>query len=357
MFEIPTGVVADVVSRRLSIILGFGLIGCGFALESWFPTFGVVLAAQVVWGIGFTFTSGAVQAWIVDEVGRPEGALFLRRAQLGNLGALLGIACAVGLGSIALWLPLFVAGCGMGALSLVLLAVMPETGFRPLPREQRGSFAAMLHTLGEGGRAVRRRPELGFVLAAAFLIGVSSEPLDRLWELHFLDQVGLPLIGAVTPVVWFGVLNAASLLLTIGAAGWMRRHVQIDDEAVAIRVLRLVNGLLVVAVCGFALAGSFALAVAAFLGMGVLRRVAGPVESTWLNQRIPSEVRATVLSASTQCDSFGQFLGGPALGALARGFGLQTAFLTTAALLLPLQGLYARAGRRQQPARTEAPPS
>jgi len=59
LFEVPTGIVADLYSRRLSIIIGFLLIGAGFILEGSVPTFAAVLATQVLWGIGYTFTSGA----------------------------------------------------------------------------------------------------------------------------------------------------------------------------------------------------------------------------------------------------------------------------------------------------------
>ena len=55
LFEIPTGVFADVYSRRLSTILGVVLIGLGFFIEGLFPVFSVVLLAQIVWGIGWTF--------------------------------------------------------------------------------------------------------------------------------------------------------------------------------------------------------------------------------------------------------------------------------------------------------------
>jgi len=66
LFEVPTGVVADVFSRRLSIIIGVFLIGLGFIVEGSFPYFWTVLLCQVVWGIGYTFTSGATAAWIAD---------------------------------------------------------------------------------------------------------------------------------------------------------------------------------------------------------------------------------------------------------------------------------------------------
>ena len=69
LFEVPTGIVADLWSRRVSVIIGFVLIGAGFAFEGVVATFAAAIVGNVVWGIGYTFTSGALQAWITDEVG------------------------------------------------------------------------------------------------------------------------------------------------------------------------------------------------------------------------------------------------------------------------------------------------
>jgi len=105
LFEVPTGVVADSISRRTSVLWGFGLMGAGFLLYA-VPSFGVVLAGQVVWGLGSTFISGANVAWLVDEIGEDAARpLFLRAAQLGQTAAFAGIVAGVALGSVALGLP------------------------------------------------------------------------------------------------------------------------------------------------------------------------------------------------------------------------------------------------------------
>ena len=84
LFEVPTGVVADVYSRRLSVIIGVFIIGVGMAMQA-LPTFGLLLLAQVVWGIGYTFTSGATDAWLVDEVGdQNAGEVFLRASSTSS---------------------------------------------------------------------------------------------------------------------------------------------------------------------------------------------------------------------------------------------------------------------------------
>ena len=95
LFEVPTGIVADVYSRRLSIIIGYVLMGLGFFVEGFFPAFLPILLAQVIWGLGYTFTSGATQAWITDEVGEEAAnKLFLRGTQVGLFASLLGMGAS-----------------------------------------------------------------------------------------------------------------------------------------------------------------------------------------------------------------------------------------------------------------------
>src|SRR5512135_848823 len=84
VFEVPTGIVADVYSRRLSIIIGYLLMGVGFLVEGFFPAFLPILLAQIIWGLGYTFTSGATQAWISDEIGEESAnKLFIRANRVG----------------------------------------------------------------------------------------------------------------------------------------------------------------------------------------------------------------------------------------------------------------------------------
>ncbi|MCA9895416.1 MAG: MFS transporter, partial [Anaerolineae bacterium] len=78
LFEVPTGVVADVYSRRLSVIVGMALMGLSFFVFV-VPSFLVILLSQVILGIGWTFISGAISAWLVDEIGEETaGQAFIR---------------------------------------------------------------------------------------------------------------------------------------------------------------------------------------------------------------------------------------------------------------------------------------
>src|SRR5512143_1067959 len=138
VFEVPTGVVADTYSRRLSIIIGYLLMGAGLLVEGLFPAFLPILLAQVIWGLGYTFTSGATQAWITDEIGEePANRLFLRAARLGLFASLLGMAAAALVGVRNVALPIQVGAILVALIGVVLIFIMPETRFRPMPVEDR----------------------------------------------------------------------------------------------------------------------------------------------------------------------------------------------------------------------------
>jgi MFS transporter, DHA3 family, tetracycline resistance protein len=121
LFEVPTGIVADLYSRRASVIISQLVMGVGFVLTGAFAEVGVVLAASALIGFGWTFRSGAEDAWLADEVGPERMACsFQRGAQVERAASLAGIALAVALGVVDLSLPLVAAGVLLLGLAVVL---------------------------------------------------------------------------------------------------------------------------------------------------------------------------------------------------------------------------------------------
>ena len=198
----------------------------------------------------------------------------------------------------------------------------------------------------EGVRAVRGRPLLLAILGIAAFGGMWSETFDRLWEAHFLENLGLPGIGELDPVVWFGILNAGSVLLAIAVAVPLGRRLEHAGQEKAARVLFCLDAFLLVSALAFALAGSLWLAIGAYWATRVARNVAGPVFTTWLQRSIgETDARATVLSITNQADAVGQWTGGPALGLLGNAFGIRTALAAGAFCMAPALWLYGRAAR------------
>ncbi len=150
--EVPTGVVADVYSRRISVIIGVFIVGAALPLEGLVPSYWSILVAQALWGIGLTFNRGALEAWIADELPdkRDLGHVFLRGAQAGYLGAFAGIGLGVLLASVRLNLVSVTSGALFLGLGAFLVLAMPETGFAPAPRAGRRSWHAAGDTLRDG---------------------------------------------------------------------------------------------------------------------------------------------------------------------------------------------------------------
>jgi DHA3 family tetracycline resistance protein-like MFS transporter len=358
VFEVPTGIVADVYSRRLSIDVGTAIMGLSFVLVAAAGSAVAVLAAYAVWGFGYTFTSGAMDAWLADEVG--EGRLshvYLRGAQISRVAGLAGIGASVGLALVDLRLPILLGGLLTLAEAVLYAVVMPETGFRPLPREQRGSFAHMAHTGREGVRLVRARPTLLAVLGIAAFAGMWSEGFDRLWQAHFLE-LGLPGIGGLDPVVWFGVFGAGTTLLALAVAAPLGRRLRDADRETMVRTVLRLDSILLVSAVVFGLAGVFWLAVLAYFATRLVRNLAEPIFTAWLNRSVEdSSVRATVLSITNQADAVGQWTGGPAIGVVGNVFSIRAALVTGGLCMAPALALFRTALRRQRADGEEVAPA
>ena len=217
VFEVPTGVVADLWSRRLSIIIGVVLIGLAILLQGIVPTITAVLAAQVIWGLGYTFTSGADEAWITDEIGEDQVARVFTREQQLRLGLTLVATVLAGLlGLVSLRLPMVVAGAGFLVLAVVLLLVMPEANFQRTAREDRETVASMVDTRRDGLSVARRRPVVRSLFLVSLFVGLSSEAFDRLWSVRVLSDFTLPsLWGLSGPVVWFTAFSLIGTLISL----------------------------------------------------------------------------------------------------------------------------------------------
>lgn len=355
LFEIPTGVVADTISRRSSIIVGTAIIGIGFTLEGLVPVFGFVLLAQVIWGLGFTFTSGATEAWLADEL-RDDVATakaLLRGTQVSQAAALAGICVAVALALIDLAVPLVFGGIGYLLVAGSLVLFMPETGFQRVPEAERETWAAMRATLRHGARLVRRSRVLMALFGAVFFIGAFSEAFDRLWEALILANFEFPSFPDWPIVVWFGVIDAVAMLLSVVAAGAIRKRITAGSIAHIPAALMTLALVLSITVIGLGLAGQFAVAVALYQAAILLRVMHGPLLTAWLNERLESRSRATVLSMRSQSDAIGQALGGPLLGWIATAVSLSAAFVTAGVFLMPAVFLYAWAARTDRSDRSD----
>jgi MFS transporter, DHA3 family, tetracycline resistance protein len=347
LFEVPTGIVADLWSRRVSVIIGFVLVGAGFAVEGIVATFAAAIVGNIVWGIGYTFTSGALQAWITDEVGEEEVAeVFTRETQLDLTFGFVGTLTAGVLGLVALRLPIIVAGATLVLLAVGLLLTMPERHFRPTPRNERETFGHLRSQFVAGLRIARGRGVVRVFLFVSLLVGLSSEVFDRLWQVRVLDAFDMPELFGGDEAIAFTAFALVGSLVSLGASlassRWLPRHVVDASPGTPVAVAAVVQ---VLAVVGVALLGNLWLVLVALWLHSASRAFAGPIEATWLNRNLESSTRATVLSMNSQANAIGQVGGGPPLGALAARTSIPLALVVAAAVQLPAVAAFLRVRR------------
>ncbi len=348
LFEVPTGVVADTYSRRLSLIVGYLGMGIAWMLVGIVSSAGAVIALWAFWGLSYTFTSGAYQAWITDEVGVEKvGRLFLQGARIRYAGAVVGLFVQVGIAVVSLRAGVIAGGAITVACGLLCIFLMPETGFRRRPREERGSpLAELRSTAVSGARYAWAAPVIVLLVGVDFFMGMSSEAFDRLKEAHFLRDVGLPAAGQLDPVVWFAMFWLVGIVLGFFGTGWLLRRFERRGRELVTSSLFALTVVEMGAMLAFALTGSTWVAIAALLGVFFARDLGGPLYTIWLNEQITdSSVRATVLSISGQADAIGQAAGGPVLGAIGNVWGIRAALTAGALVIAPALALYARAIR------------
>jgi DHA3 family tetracycline resistance protein-like MFS transporter len=351
LFEVPTGVVADTYSRRLSLIVGYLGMGTAWVAVGFISTPWLVIVLWALWGIAYTFTSGAEEAWLADEAGAERaGRIFLRAARYGQAGAVVGLLLQVAVGVESLRAGVVLGGAFTIACGFACVVLMEEHGFERRPREERHSpFREMRATAAAGARYARAAPVIVLLVGVGVFAGMSSEGFDRLKEAHFLRDVGLPAVGHVSPVVWFGVFWLVGMAIGfVGTTFLIRRFERDGSETISAALLACVVFELGAMVM-FAVAWSAWAAIAALLGVFLARDLAGPLYTIWLNEQITdSSVRATVFSISGQADAIGQAAGGPVLGAIGNAWGIRAALLAGATALAPAAALLARASRTHE---------
>jgi MFS transporter, DHA3 family, tetracycline resistance protein len=336
LFEVPTGIVADVYSRRLSIVIGYLLIGLGLLIEGLFPAFWPIVLSSAVWGLGYTFTSGAKQAWITDEIGEENAnKLFLRTARWSAYAGLFGLGATLLIGANNTAYPIRVGAMGVILTGIVLAVIMPETGFHPTSQEDRNTWQHMGYMFRQGASAVQRNPRLVNIVFVGLCYGLYSEGLDRLSTKLIVDNFQLPVLFGSTQLSFFVLVDVIGTILYIFVIGFVERRVDTSSPPAIGRAMFWVTGLIILCILSFALSPGLVVAVITLITVGQLRGLVGPLQAAWINQKLDSKVRATILSMFGQVDAIGQVLGGPIVGVAANLSSVRLAVGISSLLLSP----------------------
>ncbi|SEO63216.1 Major Facilitator Superfamily protein [Paenibacillus sp. OV219] len=361
LLEIPTGVFADTYSRRLSVIIAFFIMGAAYILEGnvvlisesllqgAVSLFVLVVLAEMIRGVGETFLSGAQQSWITDEVGEERiGRLFVRAGQFQQIASITGIILSVVLSTIALNLPYVIGGGLYVGLAVYLLIAMKETNFRAAARDDLNSWSQMRATFKEGSSFVNKSPVLLLILIVSLFSGASSEGFDRLWEAHFITDIGLPTFNDWNSAVWFGIFGICGMLLGLLTNEVVIRRINLENRSVVRNLMLILVILKIICVIAFGLAPNLVWALASFWLLGMFNSVFYPLYSAWLNQHIESGTRSTVLSFLSQANAIGQTAGGPVIGWAGVRYTIRVSIVLSAVMLVPLVFVFQKLRRQKE---------
>lgn len=328
IFEIPTGVVADTVGRRASYLLGTVTLAVTtvlyWLLWVWESPFWAWAVVSVLLGLGFTFFSGAVDAWLVDALtatGYPGSleTVFGRAQIVGGVamlsGSVLGgvIAQATNLG-----VPFLVRGAILLVMFVVAALLMRDLGF--VPDKSEGPIRATRTVLRASVRyGLGDPPVRWLMLTSPFTAGVG------IYVFYALQPYLLELWGdeeAYTIAGLAAALLSGAAIVGGALAPWVRRLFRRRTSSI---LLAAVSSALVLIALG--LVRDFWVALALVALWGIASAIDDPVHRAYLNDMIPSKQRATVLSFDSLMGSGGGVVFQPVLGRAADVGGYGTSLI------------------------------
>ncbi len=333
LFEIPTGVVADTRGRRYSFLLGtFSLLASTvlywvmWATKA--PFWGWAIASVLI-GLGFTFFSGATEAWLVDALAAAgfTGQLetVFGRAQVANGVAMLGGSVLGGVVAqlTDLGMPYLLRAGLLLVTAFVAWRWMHDLGFSP-DRTARPLKAVRAVLAGAVDGGLRNRPVRWLMIAAPFTAGTG------IYIFYALQPYLLQLWGDPTAYSIAGL--AAALVAGSQVAGGLlvarvRRLFRRRTDALLLGGVVGV-GLLV----AIGLAGGFWLALVLVAVWSMLSAMVSPLRQSFINGVIPSAQRATVLSFDSLMGSAGGVVVQPVLGRVADVAGYPMSYLVSAGI-------------------------
>ncbi len=335
LFEIPTGVVADTLGRRISFLLSLIVLAATTLLYVWLAAAGGGLLAfsivSLLMGLGFTFYSGAMEAWLVDGL-RFEGYeggldhIFSRAQFISGAAMLVGTVGGGLLGQIDLSLPFILRSLLLLVLFGMAFFGMHDIGFEPrhvplrqVPKEARGVARAGI-SFGWGHRSLRLLMIAGAVQSGFFFWAWYA------WQPYFLELLG-------RDVVWVAGVVAALLAVSMMIGNSI---VEIVTRWCGRRTTLMLwtGSVFSVAMIGVGVASTFALALALLFLAGVAMGVQMPVRQAFLHEMVPGEQRATVVSFDSMVSGAGGVVGQVGLGAVADRRGYSAGYIIGGAVTL-----------------------
>jgi MFS family permease len=335
IFEVPTGVLADMWGRRISYLLGAGtlLLSTLLYLAMWqakAPLWGWAIASILI-GLGFTFFSGATEAWLVDALAfsgfKENLESVLARGQVIGGGAMLTGSVAGGfIAQVTnLGVPYVLRSALLGLTLVAAFFLMKDLGFSP--DRSRGPLEEVRRVVQASLDNGWRNPPVRWLMLAALCAGGVDIFAFYALQPYLLELYGDPGafgIAGLAAAIVAGTEMVAGLVVPLVRRAFSRRtHALFFASFLGTACLALMG-----------LTSSFWVAVALLVVWGLTFSASVPIRQAYINGLIPSQQRATVLSFDNLMASAGGVAAQPALGRAADVWGYPSAYVLSGAIQL-----------------------
>jgi MFS family permease len=351
LFEVPTGVVADTRGRRVSFLLSEAILAVGtLAYVGVAAIHGGLLLfclAGVVLGLGYTFYSGAVEAWLVDALKatgyeRELDGVFARASMVSHVAMIVGTVGGGLLGTIDLSIPYLVRTALIVMALAVGLRTMHDIGFTPRTMRMRGMVGEMRKVGRAGITYGWRKPAVRLLLMESFVTWGFFSWAWYAWQPYFLELYGSDAIwvsGLIAAVFSLAGIAGNALVGRLATPGRRRTSILLVAGAATTSTM-VATGLI----------RSFWITVPVFLLGAVAGGVLQPVRQTYLHRSIPSSERATLVSFDSLVGSLGSVGGQTGLGYLSQERSVPAGFVVGGLVTVLTIPIYVRLRALHEPA-------
>ena len=328
LFEIPTGVVADTRGRRASFLLSEATLALGTLAYVGVAAIngGLLLfcLAGVILGLGYTFYSGAVEAWLVDALQatgyRHElDGVFAKASIVASVAMIVGTVGGGLLGQLDLSIPYLVRA----ALIVIAFGVgfwtMHDIGFTPRTMRLQGIVGEMRKVARTGITYGWRKPAVRLLVVESFVTWGFFSWAWYAWQPYFLELYGKDAIwlsGLIASLFALAGIAGNALVGKLARPGGRRTTILLGAAAISTATM-VATGVV----------RYFWVTVPVFLLGAVAGGVLQPVRQTYLHQSIPTSERATLVSFDSLMGSLGSVGGQTGLGFLSQERSIPAGFV------------------------------
>ncbi len=351
LFEVPTGVVADTRGRRISFLLSETTLAIGtLAYVGVAAIHGGLLLfslAGVILGLGYTFYSGAVEAWLVDALKatgyrRELDRVFARAGVVASIATLVGTVAGGVLGQLDLSVPYLVrTGLILFALA-VGFRTMHDIGFTPRTLQFRGIAGEMRKVARAGMTYGWRAPAVRLLVMESFIVWAFWAWAWYAWQPYFLELYGqnaIWLSGLIAALFSVASIAGNTLVGRIAKPGRRRTTILLGASAASTATMVATGAI-----------QSFWITVPVFLLGAVAGGVLQPIRQTYLHHSIPTSERATLVSFDSLVGAVGSVGGQTGLGYLSQERSVPAGFVVGGLATVLALPIFARLRSRNEPA-------